>query len=1177
MARLQIERGIDVREAAATALASLIATGEFAAEEARAAAYSTFSRIGAHEGNVWGSVLGPVAGEMGVVRLVDKAGDMTSADPLAAAELRELRDTFLAEVAAGTFGLEAIKILAPRGFSGQAIELLREVADVAEVFVGSVFADILTGLGGSPNLQDRSPTSVDWRFRDALRDVINQGFADPVGSGWVASLTTALREGRQSAAELTAELSTLLEHGYALAGRSTDRSYVSSEPAALAAREAAFQQLDRLVGEIGANLLADGRTSPALKEIALDWYRAQSPAGILAISNAASALGLFELVPIAQQALNNFDWAAERARVETTISVGDRYQAGSSAWTAFREQEARHDLKAALELAGKAVESRLDVLVDMGTAWGLLSNGTLTGKGGFVSLIQTALKEAARTVLSTDLTTTASGLANEVAAGMATVLQVQADIRAAVALADLPYPDNSNAYTAVNNAFKAALVSFGLKDAAAAGFLGDVQSGEALRPVFSTGGDPAKTQAAIQNLMQQAAANGISVDYVLTEILGDSRLGTTSQHYIAGLLDQRADSGAMGREILRELGDKQLTVAQAIDILKDTAAATNGSYANLLADLIDLGTKTNSAQTGNFVTIAYNMGGRQLADMLGADFAAGRIDAADAAAAVYVIAGATQGPNFRPSSLAAFVDAAGRNAATAAAEAVKLLDDALAAGVQPFTVAAALDSILGTLSKHGLSLDTADTAALSTLADLYVRGVVRNSDIVGLIGAFDGKVPDAALVTMMDKIDSLADSPLQDEIKLVVAEILDERIDSGAFFTDLAASMESIYRSQLSVTDKAAAYQKLLDFAEKANQAASYADFYEKAHEAIADPRAAATAAEKAVELAAPMLEMTSAYKLYLAADAVGYGTGFTQWVVNTAGHVNRDLVLQGLMLDMTAHSQADGTMAPEDQQHFDELRRELMQPELKAAEALRRAAMNLSPAEQQLAAERGAADVARAVGIAGMGLATALDAAGAPPPSASDEVASLAHYSSMALVGGVMLARSAASGAALATQFGYSAAAGAGAFVAVSLAVTGLSIALQFQSFRDAIGEDTARVLDFGVAVLGLVKVAPTAAVEGLITQKSDAAVNMTNNFRDVFNNLDNPDAAGRAFARAMDNMSALINPTDPRPVAALLTAGFEAAAKALITFRGLIGGDAMHESDMAYTRNHTLGISFL
>lgn len=109
--------------------------------------------------------------------------------------------------------------------------------------------------------------------------------------------------------------------------------------------------------------------------------------------------------------------------------------------------------------------------------------------------------------------------------------------------------------------------------------------------------------------------------------------------------------------------------------------------------------------------------------------------------------------------------------------------------------------------------------------------------------------------------------------------------------------------------------------------------------------------------------------------------------------------------------------------------------------------------------------------------------------------------------------------------------------------------------------------MLDFGVAVLGLVKVAPTAAVEGLITQKSDAAVNMTNNFRDIFNNLDDPDAAGRAFARAMDNMSALINPTDPRPIAALFAAGFEAAAKSLITFRGLIGGDAMHESDLAYS----------
>ncbi|HWK45662.1 MAG TPA: hypothetical protein VNT30_13145 [Stellaceae bacterium] len=1205
LARVYTEAGVTIDDAAAPAVAALIAKGALTADEARDVARSVFTAIETHEfaanlGYYDRSLLSKIAAELGEAKLVDATASAVGVNLETAAQINELRNEFHASVASGQIARAVIAEADMFGikYAPQIIELITKLGETADVFTGSLFVDVLENLGNSTNTRDLSPTSQQWQYRDALRAELGRMLTGDAATqaSWVAALKDAVTEGGQSPSEIMAEIERIAEHAFAREGLSRTNDHWNIQGPARQAMRAVWDGVDRLVAATGLALLADAPVSAAARDDALEWFRDQMPSGQAAILAALPA-GHAEsatLRGIASHGLDNFDWAAERQSVEKTITVG-AYAATASQWTVFKVEQAREDLRGAVALAAMVGESQLDLIVDMAKAWGVIPGGAAEPANATL----TAYLKGAIGLLSFEVITSAAGrdvlgqgLALEVKTGEASTSAVLADIAAVVGMTNLniqqgllpgvstaPYFRDADQRTALQDAVSAsftdALNKLGMVNAAGEAFLARIESGDALK-VVENARENAGTE--LNKLVAEATKLGTSVDAVLVALLERDASNYVMQAALP-LLQSRIASGAIFAELAREVGEGAMTPFKAIDVLRDAAALSERSFGAMLANLLESVDTENPKIYAQLAGATPAIGGSEIARSLGTDVAAGRVDPASAASAAVVIATAMQADV--AGALAMLVAGAAQSGAPVAAEAIKHLDEILDAKgvVAVASIAEALGNIRTTLANQKLSLATSDGEALSTLVELFVAGAVNRGDIGGLIDQFDGKVPDSALIDLIDKIDSLPNSTAQDELKLLVSTRLADRVASGATFSDTISALDSVYRSGQSDAAKGVAYQKILDLVEKATSVSSYASLYTEAlkHQS---PAAAAAAADDMVKQGAEVQHALAALTLYRTAIAApsSSGTGFAQWVVGANDQVNRDLVLAGMQIAMGREIGPDGNLSAEASERYSKLRNELMQPELQEAENKVRAAnmnANLSAAERERLIEAAAGSVAVELGrITG---------------NVSDMVSKVANSSAASLVltgslstsgAGQMISDNSATwvvmGGSLAKAF-----AGGPASVASSLAITAAGYLIKVEGFRDAIGPGMTMFMEVGLEALTMAKSILVEGAGAFIGHKVDAAIGAWEGANDIFNGLANGDlsSVGPAILKFADNLSALIGLFDPRSSLVALKAAVEQAVEMFNKAYNAIseGLEGLRDMETAATSKRLMGVAFL
>jgi hypothetical protein len=708
----------------------------------------------------------------------------------------------------------------------------------------------------------------------------------------------------------------------------------------------------------------------------------------------------------------------------------------------------------------------------------------------------------------------------------------------------------------VNASLTTALLNHKMAGAAEAAFMAGIDNGTALKGL---------TPDKLTDTVNLAIKAGASVDYVLAKVIGTAGISPAMEIDALNRLQARIASGATVAGIAAEVADGGITASRDMDILKEVASDGRASFGDLLADMLDSVQTKDARVYGLLSGVTTAIGANELARSIGADVAAGRLAAPDGAAAVLEISQATKGDAAH--ALAGFVASAASGAA--GAEAVKLLDDIKKAGTPNASISDALDSILTTLSSGNHALVKADAEALSTLADLFIAGAVDRADIGGLISAFDGKVPDGALVSLVDKINALPQSAAQDELKLVVCRQIADRIHSGALFNDLIPGLEATYRAQQSSAAKNLAYAQTLTMAEKAMAAEGYAGYLA----GIAQPTAANHAAAETLLAGAggALQSMQAAYRLFEAAyDAPkSGGSGFTNWLANTAGEDVRTRAMGGLMADWTADMERNANMPAAATAHFAALQQELMQPRLMAALSSHGFGNSPTAAQMQVAAGQVAAEIGSIAEKVG-GLVTAMT-------GSSAAIALLSANRDRTHVGEV-IADSSARWVVMAGSAAYSAATGG---LPMTIAVTAVAQLMQVEGFRSFCGTGLTATIEAGLKVIEMGRSVLISGAEAFIEHKVDSAVGVWTGTTDFFSSLSHGDAAsaGNALLKFVDNLSALCNVYDMRSNFLAIQAGLEQAVAVFKQGYAELSRllSPMLEQDRAYERKHTLGISFL
>ncbi|MBY0320603.1 MAG: hypothetical protein K2X72_17895 [Reyranella sp.] len=1159
LARVQGERGVEIRDAAAEALATMIGHGELGAAEAVAAIRTVWARADgidrAHD--AYRDWYAPLAAEMGYVRLAEKAGSVSATDLHGAAELRAFVQQFHDQVAGGTFAAAALAQAASRPMiAGTVIELLNAAAGAADVFAGSLFVDVLANLGNG-NGGAGDPT---WQFRDALRGELTRMLTGDAATqaGWVAALKEALVDGHQSAASIVGELELMVENAFARQSLKDSNNHWNDTDAARQAMRDVWAGVDRIVAATGVALLADAKTSTAARDAALDWFRAQMPSGQLAILTALPA-GHAEtaaLRAIVSQRLDTFDWAAEKQAADTHISVGAYGPAYM--WTVFRSEHGVHDLRGAVALAGMVGESQAAPILDMARAWGISLGSRYDAPPG------PTMGAIAYEVLTTGRTTLAQSLALEVKSGDATIYEVMDDLKTLSTFASrnvdtsllgkVASPVNwaNDTYTQVSALVTSALKTLGEPNAAAAAFVYSVDSGAAFAN-FAGGNAIAQLTASVA----EANKLGVSVDYVLVAVL-NGNYRPQVEAYALSQLQARLASGATTAGIAGEVADGGLSASRAIELLRDVAGHANASFGTLLANMLDSVQTANTRVYGLLGAAAAAMGSGVLAQAIGGDVAAGRVDAAAAASAVLEIAQASKADAAR--SLGAFVASAGTAAAGAAA--VKLLDDVLAAGGTNLSVADTLDSIRTVLDGRHQSLATADTEALATLADLYAKGAIDHANVAGLIDILDGTVPDRGLIALMDKINALPNSTAQDALKLLVGEEIAERVESGALFAALIPELDATYRSGQTAAAKGVAYQEILDLVEKAIRAEAYAGLLV----GIERPSAAEhAAAETLVSSLATLEDSRAAYELWSAAHEApnSSGLGFLQWIANGSAE-NRAAVINGAIAEWTQQMAKTGEVSAHDKAMAFAVQRELIFPPLAAAYG-----PGITAAQHDAAAAQMAANLGELVGQVGSLVDTVMK-------SSAASVLLAAHRDRQEF--SEQLAGASSPWVVIATSAAYSAATGG---LPMTVAITAVQLLMQVEGFRQLCGSGLSATIEAGLAVLSMGRSVLVAGAQEFIEHKLDSAIGVATGTQAMFEALASGNAAGfgSAVLSFADNLSALANIYDLRSNVVAIYAAFQ---QAVVVFKQgyaeLTNALApLMGQDRDFERKHALGISFL
>ena len=1175
------------------AIAGLIAEGELTADDARAMVRSACSALVVSAGA--DALNARIAAELSEARLVVAANAQTTIDADAGSQLRELRDEYRAAVANGTQAMDVIRAGWHPAHAVGIIEVITTMGAASSTFVGSPIVDALEELGAGTGAGGKQ-ASDSWQYRDALRTELNRVLTGDAATqaGWVSALQQAVSGGQQNAAEIVAELELIVENAFARERLSTTGDHFNMNDAARLSVRNMWDGLDRLVAATGVALLANAGTSATARAAALDWFREQTPGGQAAILSAlpANHAERATLNTMAAAQLDTYDWAAERRNVEQTISIGN-YAENSSKWVMFKAEQARDDLRGAVQLARLVGESALDPIVDMARAWRVMPTDTVSAE---LSHVRNAVALVAFETLSAARGNAAFGdaRAQEVKTREATSAQVRADIATVHTLAlqarngllDSQYTINSQYYLSANNwtvlvndvtsGFTAGLVRAGMPNEAAALFVTGIESGAGLA---SLNGITSRYQAALalEALIGEAVRLGASVDHVLVSALDPAnRLPPDSTDAARAILQTRFDQGKVGSDLVAEVKQGDMSAAAALEVLRDAATYANRSFGSLLAGVLDGAQNSDTKTYGILSNAAEAYGAGGLALGLGGDVAAGRIDAAGAIAATLEIA---QALKCSADLLSALLVGAGKTAiatdlaARAIAELPKFA--ALATEAGRADISGALDAIRNTLAINNLPLATANTAALTALAGLYVAGAVNAGDIGQLIDQFDGRIPDAGLVAMLDTINSLPDSARQDALEYLVSDRLADRVESGALFTDALAAIQATVRSGTGIDDAAAT--AILQMIEKAVAGAAYSGYFDEAIKHGAPTTAVAAARADALVAESMLLhQATGAYQLFKAADAVNVGAApaYVLWLINTHDQTNRDLVMGGMWMEMATKVGADGTLPADVQARYTAMQNELMAPELRALEGGLRAALG-NPAAFEAAKTAAAASIA-----ADIGRITSRFSSEVHDVSNSSAAAAVTTGDSGANLRDEVIAQGTQWAVMLGSAYrNYLASGPSGIAMSVACGVT--AQLLKIEAFRDFIGEGIAMPLDLGLKALGMVR---SVVVEGMTVWTNgqiDAAMGAWEGTNDFFSNLGsgNVAAAGEALLKLADDLNTLFNVTDFRGqyevMKAMITKAveqigiaFNALADAILGFR---------ESDLQYDRNHKLGMSFL
>lgn len=1173
------------------AIASLIAEGELTADEARAMVRSACSALVTSAGA--DALNARIAAELSEARLVVAANAQTTSNADAGSQLRELRDEYRAAVANGTQAMDVIRAGWHPAHAVGIIEVITTMGAASSTFVGSLIVDALEELGAGTGAGGKQ-ASDSWQYRDALRAELNRVLTGDAATqaGWVSALQQAVSGGQQTAAEIVAELELIVENAFARESLSTTNDHYNVQDAARLSIRNVWDGLDRLVAATGVALLANAGTSAAARTAALDWFREQTPGGQAAILSAlpANHAERATLNTMAAAQLDTYDWAAERQNVEQTISIGS-YTENSSKWVMFKAEQARDDLRGAVQLARLVGESALDPIVDMARAWQVMPTDTVSAA---LSHVRNAIALVAFETLTAARGNAAFGdaLAQEVKTREATSEQVRADIETVRTLAgqarsgllDSQYTINNQYYLSANNwavlienvssGFTAGLVRAGMPNEAAALFVTGIESGAGL---VSLNGITSRYQAALalEALIGEAVRLGASVDHVLVSALDPAhRLPPDCTDAARAILQARFDQGKVGSDLATEVKQGDMSAAAALEVLRDAATYANRSFGSLLAGMLDSVQTSDTKTYGILANAAQAYGGGSLALELGGDVAAGRIDAAGAIAATLEIA---QAMKCNVDILTALVVGAGKTAvatdlaARAIAEMPKFADTEAGQAAITYT----LDHIRNTLAVNNLPLVTANTATLNALAQLYVAGAVNAGDIGPLIDHFDGKIPDAALVGMLDTINSLPDSPRQDALEYLVSDRLADRIESGALFTDALVAIQAAVRSGTGIEDAAAT--AILEMVEKAVAGAAYSGYFDEAIKQGAPTTAIAAARADALVAESMLLhQATGAYQLFKAADSVNVGAApaYVLWLINAHDQTNRDLVMGGMWMEMATKIGADGTVPADVQARYTAMQNELMAPELRALEGGLREALG-NPATFEAAKMAAAASIA-----ADIGRITSRFASEVHDVSNSSAAAAVTTGDSSANLRDEIVAHGTQWAVVLGSAYrNYLASGPSGIAMSVAFGVT--AQLLKVEAFRDFIGEGIAMPLDLGLKALGMVR---SVVIEGMTVWTNgqiDAAMGAWEGTNDFFSGLASGDvaAAGEALLKLADDINTLLNFTDFRGQFEVMKAMINKAVEQItIAFNALADAiDGFYEADKQYDRNHKLGMSFL
>lgn len=1177
------------------AIAGLIAEGQFSADEARSLVRSACTALSVGTGATNAGWISYVA-ELSEARLVSAAASQTTSDPDAGSELRELRDEYCAAVAGGFRAMDVVRAMQGSAYNAtQIIELINAIGAASSTFSGSLMVDVLTQLGPGSDPGGKN-ASNSWQFRDELRAELNRVLTGDAATqaSWVSALQQAVSGGQQSAAEIVDQLELIVENAFARERLSATGDHYNMNDAARLSIRNVWDGLDRLVAATGVALLANAGTSAAARGAALDWFREQTPGGQAAILSAlpANHAERATLNAMAAAQLDNFDWAAERRNVEQTISIGN-YAENSSKWAMFKAEQARDDLRGAVQLARLVGESALDPILDMARAWQVMPTDTITPA---LSHVRNAVALVAFETLTAARDNAAFGdaLAQEVKTREETSVQVRADIEAVRTLA-LTARDGlldsqrssigSQFYLSatawavlienVSSGFTAGLVRAGMPNEAAALFVAGIDSGAGLA---SLNGITSRNQAqlALQALVNEAGRLGASVDHVLVSALDPANhVPPDCMDAARAMLQARFADSKVVSDLVTEVRQGDMSAAAAFEVLREAAAYTNRSFGSLLAGMLDSVETTDTKTYGILANALQVYGGGNLAMALGGDVLAGRIDAAGAIAATLEIGQATK---FNVDLLSALVVGAGKTAiatdlaARAIAEMPKFADMKTEAGQT--AISHALDQIRNTLAINNLPLATANIAALTALAGLYVAGGVNAGDIGQLIDQFDGKIPDAGLVSLLDTINGLPDSPRQDALEYLVSDRLADRVESGALFTDAIAAIQATVRSGIGIENAAAT--AVLQMIEKAVAGAAYSGYVDEAVKHGATAAVAAARADALVAESVLLHQATGAYQLFKAADAVNNGAApaYVLWLINANDQTNRDLVMGGMWMEMATKIGPDGTVPADVQARYTAMQNELMEPELTALAGGLRAAL-ANPAAFEAAKMAAAASIA-----ADIGRITSRFASEVHDVSNSSAAAAVTTGDSSADLRDEIIAHGTQWAVVLGSAYrNYLASGPSGIAMSVAFGVT--AQLLKIEAFRDFIGEGIAMPLDLGLKAMAMAR---AVVVEGMTVWTNgqiDAAMGAWEGTNDFFSGIADGDvaAAGEALLKLADDINTLLNFTDFRGQFEVMKAMINKAVEQItIAFSALAEAiDGLYEADKQYDRTHKLGMSFL